>query len=299
MQKNRRSSLLAAAFAALAALSGCSADVDTGSLEGDSALADGEALESLDGDGPASEIGGLEQSLTSCSNLDGTNSIMAATAVAVAKELRRWQPKQDLYVASGSFGQYLALTSTGKSRCPGGVCWMTQALLDMQKPAAAGKVKLPGGVVLNPDALRSRFVAKYGEQLACESQPDNHDNSNCPAEQHQLTFLSSSPGACDTISSFRATTPAGGALRYPAQLKNKLLWVDRHNPYVAFTSVGDRVSIDPVYGLTEGASGSTASCSAACTKLTSSNISGQCCSCNGATRSYVRSLWSPTTYLCQ
>jgi hypothetical protein len=245
------------------------------------------------------DVGELGLGLTSCSNLDGTNSIMAATAVAVAKELHRWQPRQDLYIANGSFGSYLALTSTGKARCAGGVCWNTQALLDMQLPAAAGKVKLPGGITLNPDALRSRFVAKFGEQVTCESQPDNHDSSNCPAEQHALSFVSSAAGACDTVSKFKATTPTGGALRYPAQLKNKLLWVDRQNPYVAFSSVGDQVSIDPTYGLTEGDVSSTGSCTAACTKITNGNATGQCCSCAGVSRKYARSAWSSTTYLCQ
>jgi hypothetical protein len=246
-------------------------------------------------------LGELEQSLMNCSNPDGANAIMAATAVAAAKELRRWQPLKDFAVVrdSGAKVDLLALTATGKAQCADKVCANTQALLDMQKPASSGKVKLSGGVVVNADAVRSRLIAKYGEQKTCEAQPDNHRADNCPAEEHKLTFLSSKTGACDTISTFKATKPDGTALRYPAQLKNKLLWVDRHNPYVAFQSSGEQVSIDPTYGLTEGGSSSTAGCTAACTKISTTKVEGACCTCDGKTKKYKRSAWSTTTYLCQ
>jgi hypothetical protein len=36
----------------------------------------------------------------------------------------------------------------------------------------------------------------------------------------------------------------------------------------------------------------------ACFKVSSSDLTGQCCICNGATRHYVRSAWSLTTFLC-
>jgi hypothetical protein len=124
----------------------------------------------------------------------------------------------------------VALTANGKARCADRVCASTQALLDMQKPVASGKVMLPGGVVVNADALRSRLIAKYGEQRTCEAQPDNHRGDHCPAEEHELAFISSKAGACDTISTFKATAPDGRALKYPTQLENELLWVDRHTP---------------------------------------------------------------------
>lgn len=291
--------------AAVAAALGCgaaNAGPELGSEEGDAA-----ELASFEPEvASAEELGELGQPLVNCSNVDGTNSVMAALAVSVAKELRRWQPTVDLMVfntsgfseASPGAQQAIKLTPTGKARCADGRCYNTQALLDMQYEQANNQVKLPGNITLSPAALRSRLVAKLREQATCEAQPANGGN-NCPVEQHQLTFVRSEPGGCDTNFFFKATQPNGAPLRFPAQLKNKLLWVDRVNPYVAFQSVGDVVSIDPVFGLNDFGSTRTATCSAACTRITSEAITGQCCSCNGVTRKFARSLWSPVTYLCR
>jgi len=59
------------------------------------------------------------------------------------------------------------------------------------------------------------------------------------------------------------------------------------------------VSVDPTYGLNEGASSSVGSCDAACTKFASADVSGKCCSCNGAGKRYVRSTFNASVYLCQ
>jgi hypothetical protein len=259
------------------------------------------------------EFGQVEQGVMNCANPDGTNSVMAALAVATAQELKRWQPSKDFQVfgatggTSGTNGQCetcpgaqqaIKLTATGKSRCSDGKCAKVQALLDLQYDKANGKVRV-GNTTLNPAALRSRLVAKLRDQITCESNPKNGVNSNCPVEEHQLTFQSASPGSCDTNFFFKATAPNGSALKYPAQLKNKLLWVDTQNPYVAFQSVGDIVSIDPTYGLNEDNTNSAGSCAAACTKITTSNVAGQCCSCNGATKKFAKSAWNASTFLCQ
>jgi hypothetical protein len=253
------------------------------------------------------ELGEAEQAVLSCSNVDGTNSVMAALAVSVAQELGRWQPSKDLAITrtngtserSPGSQQAIKLTRKGKARCADNKCYNTQALLDLQYDQANGQVQLPDDILLSPAALRSRLVAKLREQLACEAQPSNGNRSNCPVERHELTFLRAEQGGCDTNFFFKATALDGSALKYPAQLKNNLLWVDRHNPYVAFTSVGDTVSVDPTYGLNESGSTTTGSCTAACIKISSSSIAGQCCSCNGMTDTFTRSAWSATTFLCQ
>jgi hypothetical protein len=250
----------------------------------------------------------------SCTNPDGTNSVMAALAVATAQELKRWQPSKDFVVfgatggTSGTNGmaenqpgpqQAIKLTPTGKARCADGKCAKVQALLDLQYDQANNKVKFPGGVVLSPSALRSRLVAKLRDQATCESRPANGGATNCPVEEHQLTFQSASKGSCDTNFFFKATGTNGAALKYPAQLKNKLIWVDQTNPYVAFQSVGDVISIDPTYGLNEDSTNSAGSCTAACTKITTTSVAGQCCSCNGATKTFAKASWNASTFLCQ
>jgi hypothetical protein len=253
------------------------------------------------------ELGQTDQALMSCTNIDGTNAVMAALAVSVAQELKRWQPSKDLVVfatsgqseASPGPQQAIKLTAAGKARCSDGRCFNTQALLDMQYEQANNKVKLPGNVTLNPGALRSRLVAKLRDQITCEQRPANGQASNCPVEEHQLTFTRSQKGGCDTNFFFQAKGTNGAALKYPAQLKNKLKWADSSNPYVAFQNVGDVISIDPTYGLNADNSTSSGSCSAACTRISASSVASQCCSCNGATKKFVKAGWSAYTFLCQ
>jgi hypothetical protein len=235
----------------------------------------------------------------SCANLEGTASTMAALVVSAATELKRWQPTKDFAIVKVGTDEMVQLTAVGKARCSDGKCFNTQALLDFQKNDANGKIRFPNNVTLNSGALRSRLVAKYRDQQSCEQQPSNGGTTNCPAEEHVLTFQKSEKGGCDTNYFFVAKATNGTALKYPGQLKNKLQWADKTNPYVAFANVGEVVSVDPTYGLNEQGTTSTGSCTAACTRITSTNVAGTCCSCAGTTKSFVKSAWSATTFLCQ
>jgi hypothetical protein len=236
------------------------------------------------------ELGQTEQA--TCANGDGVNSAMAALAVATAKELRRFQPTKDFYLdGSGR----LALTSTGKAQCADGKCWNTQATLDLQK-AAFNTVKF-GSVLFNADNYRSRLNAEFRELQICESRGNG---ANCPVEDHKLAFKSAAAGACDTVFTFTATTPTGGMMSNPSSLKNKLVFVGYpENEYLSFSSTSETISIDPTVGLNDGGSTSSGSCTAACTKMSSTDVTGACCSCNGATKKFAKSAWSTTTFLCQ
>jgi hypothetical protein len=233
-----------------------------------------------------------------CTNLEGTASTMAALAVAAAMEMGRWQPSRDFTIGKLGSDEILIVSAEGKARCADRVCSNTQALLDFQKNEANGQVKFPGNITLNSPALRSRLVAKFREQVTCETQPSNGGTSNCPVEEHTLTFQRSEKGGCDTNFFFVARTPDGQPLRYPAQLKNKLLWADRTNPYIGFQNVGEVVSIDPTFGLNERGSTTTGACTAACVRIGAADLEGDCCSCAGVTKTLSRSAWSTTTFIC-
>ena len=239
---------------------------------------------------------------TACKNPEGTDSVMAALAVSAAKEMGRWQPTQDFAIGNQGYGEILVISGTGRGRCADGACANTQALLDFQKPAADGQVIFPGNVKLSSVALASRLVAKYRDQQACEKQPSNGGTTNCPAEQHQLIFQRSEKGGCDTNYYFVAKKLDGTPLQYPGQLKNKLLWADRVNPYINFQSVGEVVSIDPTYGLDDigDEATSTGACQATCAKISlHSDLQDTCCSCLGVSKSFKRSKFNAITYLCQ
>jgi hypothetical protein len=59
------------------------------------------------------------------------------------------------------------------------------------------------------------------------------------------------------------------------------------------------VAIDPTYGLNDEDTTSSGSCTAACTKITTTNIAGACCSCNSVQKTFKRSSFNVNTYLCQ
>jgi len=270
-----------------------------GDVDGFGPESDGEDYSADEAVDEAMELGEANQAIVNCSNTEGTASTMAAIAVAAAQELKRWQPTKDFQLIKVNYNDVLALSATGKARCADGKCAKTQALLDFQLDAANGKVVFPGNITLNSAGLRSRLSAKFKDQLTCEKQPSNGGTTNCPVEEHTLTFQKAEKGGCDTNFFFLATGLDGKPLKYPAQLKNKLLWADKANPYLAFQSVGDVVSIDPTYGLNEDSSTSSGTCAAACTKISTTSVVGQCCSCSGVTKKFVKSTWSATTFLCQ
>ena len=255
----------------------------------------------------------------SCSNPDGTNAVMAALAVAVAQELGRWNASKD-FVLTNTSGFTESSTGTvqaiklasgsdangpiGKSRCADGKCARVQALLDMQYDQANNLVYIQGTgstkVLLNPSALRSRMSAKLLDQIACDRNAKDGDLNSCATEQNVLTYVSAAKGGCDTNFTFAVKSKAGTALKYPNQLKHQLRFADSTNPYTNFQNLGGgNVSIDPTYGLDDDGVTTTASCTAACTKISTTSYAGACCSCGGVSKKFVKSAYSAITYLCQ
>jgi hypothetical protein len=197
--------------------------------------------------------------------------------------------------------QHLALTSTGLSRCSNG-CANVKALLSFQDARYDNILSFPGGEKLSAWSYAARLVAGYNEQRVCESRPSNNTSNpnNCPAEEHKLTLVRTTPGACDMNFTYNARTPSGGMLIAPSLLKNKLLWASgNYNPYIAFSSTPGTVTIDPTWDLNSpGSTTQPGSCTNACAKFSTANISGQCCTCSGASKKFKVSPTSTTTFLC-
>ena len=288
--------LASMAFAALTACSGA----------GDMHADDGEVVDESE----LMSLDQVEQAAMSCTNPDGTNAAMAALAVAVAQDLGRLQTGVD-FVQGYNAGEIVALASgsdangpKGKSRCADGKCARVQAILDMQLDAAANKVWFQGSgstkVLLNPQALRTRMLGKWREQKDFDARAKDGAADQAPKELHKLAYVSAAKGGCDTNFTFKATTTAGGALKYPNQLKYKLAFADIHNPYINFTNLGNgNISIDPTYGLNPDGSTTTGTCTAACTKISTTSVAGQCCSCGGVNKKFAKATFNASTYLCQ
>ena len=248
-------------------------------------------------------VGSADQALV-CSNQDGTNAYMAALASAAGREIGRWLPTRDFQWNNTTWK--LELSYYGKKRCADGKCFNVQELLNMQNSAANNLVVFPGGDKLNTGALVSRLKANWDRQVTCNNRPDNHTGDDCPTEYHELALTKIASGGCDKMFTFKATATDGvSLLNEPSQLKNQLTFLGYNqiasasNPYLAFQSTASTVAIDPTVGLNEGDATSSGSCAAACTMISSTSVIGQCCSCNGVTKTYSRSPFSASTYLCR
>jgi hypothetical protein len=127
-------------------------------------------------------------------------------------------------------------------------------------------------------------------------------------EPHRLVFSNTTNDApCgDAYYWYDIAQPNLQPLRAPEDSFVQLIFVGGketltgadNNPFISQQVSGNQVAIDPTYGLDDNGSTSTGSCAAACVKLSSSVLSGQCCSCNGLTKAFTKSAWSATTYLC-
>lgn len=220
---------------------------------------------------------------------------MTAIAVAAGREMGRWLPERD-FQWNDSTGM-LELSPHAYPRCPNRQCTNTQALLDMQKPAAHGKVTFPGNIKLDSNLLKSKLKSSWKAQKSC------NDAGKCNAPNHDLRFLYSEKGSCDRkffFNPLKMGTSTRLSQSDADKLKNKLRFLGYpENKMLNFYIRNGEVSVDPTYGLNDGASSKVGSCDAACTKVTSSNVSGKCCSCNGSTKKFARSAFNANVYLCQ
>jgi len=189
---------------------------------------------------------------------------------------------------------------TSCGRCSGGggsgSCVNTQAMLDMQKPEAHGKVKFPGNITLDATLLRSQLKSNWDAQASCNS------SGACSAPEHDLKYTHVEAGSCDKKFFFdplRAGSTTWLSTVEADRLKNKLKFVGYPgNKMLNFYLRNGQVSVDPTYGLNEGTTVTAGSCDATCTKFSPSDQSGKCCSCNGVTKRFVRSPFSTAIYLC-
>jgi hypothetical protein len=128
-------------------------------------------------------------------------------------------------------------------------------------------------------------------------------------EPHRLTFSHTTNDAeCGELNFwYDIAQPNGQPLKAPQDSFVQLIFAGGKetlsgsdiNPFIAQQVSGNLVAIDPTYGLNAGATTSTGACAAACVKFSTTNIAGSCCSCNGVNKTFVRSSFNTSTYLCQ
>ena len=293
------------------AIAGCGSDMDApGAANGASeqeaahadATSDAVASEAVSAeraggaeDAADAELGTAEQGLFGwCENPAGVSGVLAALSVAVALELRRWQPLTD-FTHSTSTG--LTLSSTGAARCQeegavsnGVTCPNVRALLDLQKAPATVQIRLNDGKLVNISELKSKIASAWQAQKLYGQ-----------ARNHELSYMSDSPSFCGDAYRFYPRYP-NSLLLFPGHgLSDSLRFVGYPSNDVLNFAVlyGGTVTVDPSYGLNGSTDTSTGSCDAACTKFSTTSLAGKCCSCGGTNRSFSRATFSPSLYLCQ
>ena len=127
-------------------------------------------------------------------------------------------------------------------------------------------------------------------------------------EPHRLVYShTTGDGPCGNYDWYDISLPNGLSLDDPTSTWVQLIFAGGKqsasgldvNPYIAQQVSGDRVAIDPTSGLNANASTTTGTCIGACVNISSSNVAGNCCSCQGRMAKLARSTWNASTFICQ
>lgn len=187
----------------------------------------------------------------SCESATGLKPTKASLAVAMANELRRWEPLTDL-TRGWSNGLYqVMLSSAGLQQCAamGSSCSNTKAILGLQDNSVSQVISQN---LFNPTAYREDLLASFGRQR----DRIEHLKKNYPWQlpaPHKLTKIGGPTnlgrGDCGPHWVFRPTTPWGSTYSHPANLSNALYFFGHpENSYLAFTVMNGDVAIDPIDG---------------------------------------------------
>jgi hypothetical protein len=239
-----------------------------------------------------------EQAATACSNADGTNGMIAALGVALAKDMHRLQVLTDLYEFRGFQNQLmLGITAAGKAACGNG-CPTVSNILAFQDPRLDQKAVI-AGTKLSSWSLAARLTAGWDKQKACTQ------GGWCPFVAHQFAAPgSAAAGACNASSSFTfpVAKPGGGALAAGdvTKLANALVWTSANgtDPFVAFQSTATTISVGAAGGMVPGQAEP-----GPCQQFSLTNVSGAACSCSitGVTAGQLKNdqPLAPNTYFCR
>lgn len=204
-----------------------------------------------------------------CPTNSGLNPTKAALAVAMAKELGRWDPVNDLTV-SASTGWLTVLTSTGLARCSNG-CANVKAILGQQNVNLTSVVDQS---IFSPTALVSDLGASFNRQLTLINNLKMNDSASLPPS-HKLTLVGGPTnlglGSCGPHYIFQVDNSNGTALttKQAANMANALCFYGYgscgSNPYIAFVQTTAScptgrtcIAIDPTDGDNSSTSTTTA-----------------------------------------
>ncbi|MGE5783000.1 MAG: hypothetical protein ACM3ZE_00350, partial [Myxococcales bacterium] len=194
-----------------------------------------------------------------CPSNSGINPTKAALAVAMAKELGRWDPVHDLTFGAGT-GWLTILSQTGLARCNNG-CPNVRAILGQQNSQVTSVVDQS---VFSPASLTSDLGASFNRQIGVFNNLWMNDPASLPPS-HKLTIVGGPTnlglGGCGPHYILQVDNADGTPLtsRQASNMANALCFYGYgscgSNPYIAFaqTTTGcpsgrTCIAIDPTDG---------------------------------------------------
>lgn len=264
-----RNHLLPAALSSVIALSACAGDIT-----------------------PADRSGHATDTLSCTDPQTRTYELEASLAVAVAQELRRWEPDIDFEIDTQRYG--VRLTSSGYDQCSANGkagCPVVSELLALQ---FHGEPEIRGH---DENQFRDVLYAHMMRYMTFRSR-----SSSPPIEDVRLRATTITAGPCGPMHWFVSSDPDASKLwsRMIAYGGRDTLGQAPENPFLNFSTRGHLVGIDPNNDMTGGSvTTSSGACSTAPSLIDpSGGRAGLCCYVDGSYGRYVRVPGTRSVYAC-
>lgn len=243
--------------------------------------------------------GELVEEAVSCKDPQVTKyQLEASLAVAVANELKRWEPSKDFRVNTSRWD--VELTSDGLTQCanngkPG--CPNVTALLELQWNGF--------GKITNhwPDQFRNLIKTHLERYIQNERNKHFPQVDGVTLEPNKVTSWD-----CGPMNWFTSSDPDASKLFYKMIAYGGATYPGGYveNPFLNFTTAGNEVGIDPIGevvggGTTAPAAGSCETTSNGAKYQCNSPSVGFCCfnTTNAKSGVWAKSTWNPCMLLCQ
>lgn len=229
----------------------------------------------------------FEQGLT-CDTNAGINPMKAALAVAMAKEIGRLDPVNDLAVSNN----VVVLTNGAMDACSGRGfvgCPNTDAILKMQQTSVNQYVPK---TVFNAISFNEDLKASFDRQRNHEKNLVLNHPTRVP-KAHTLWHKSITDyGACGIHYDFNASGEAVDNI-----VERLVFFGGSLNPFIDYRATADTVSIDPTATMNGDGTTSSNACTLGCYAYTSS-LRDTCCSCDGKQGTFRPAPWDRKMLYC-
>jgi len=258
-------------------------------------------------------LGNEGEELT-CSNPQGTDAMIAALAVAMGRELGRWEILTDFEIYKDDWTQdNLRLSAAGNAQCTanGSQCKNIKNLLRFMShytdKSIYFKNQSGGYDMLSWSSYASRLVTGMKNMTSYKK------NNQYKYPAHKVAYTSQAPGGCDTIFQYSVTKPDGTLFTNAADvtaIENALLFGSGNgvNGFIAADchSSVNTCKVDPTGNVVEGDNSSQATVWACQKYSPDANLTGQPCSCpakistnSGAGKMGIPDPNASATYKCE